>query len=65
MKVGDLIRLRGFDLSHRNDIPHGIIVAELGLKKYKISWLNQEIAKRWAVAVIMHEEKLELLNGAP
>jgi hypothetical protein len=61
MKVGDLVKLKGFDNSNRNDIPHGIIVADLGLEKYKVSWLNKEIAQRWAISPIVPQEKLELI----
>jgi len=63
MKVGDLVKLKGFDQSHRNDVPHGIITADLGLNKYKVRWLNAEIAKRWAIAVIISQEKLEVINS--
>jgi hypothetical protein len=63
MKVGDLVKLKGFNRSHRNDVPHGIITADLGLDKFKIRWLNKEIASRWAIAVIMPAEKLELINA--
>lgn len=64
MKVGDLVKLKGFNKSHRNDVPHGIITADLGLDKFKVKWLNVEIAKRWAIAVIVPLEKLELINGS-
>ena len=63
MKVGDLVKLKGFEKSNKNDIPHGIITADLALNKYKVRWLNQEIAKRWAISVIVPSEKLELING--
>tara|TARA_Y100000034_G_C6523481_1_gene225370 strand:- start:176 stop:370 length:195 start_codon:yes stop_codon:yes gene_type:complete len=63
MKVGDLVKLKGFSRSHRNDVPHGIITADLGLDKFKIRWLNKEIASRWAIPVIMPSEKLELINA--
>jgi len=63
MKVGDLVKLKGFNRSHRNDVPHGIITADLGLDKFKIRWLNKEIASRWAIPVIMPSEKLELINA--
>ena len=63
MKVGDLVKLKGFDQSHRNYIPHGIISADIGLNKYKVRWLNAEIAKRWAIAVIISQEKLEVINS--
>ena len=58
MKVGNLVKLKGFNLTHPNDIPHGFIVADLGLNKYKIQWLNPELAARWAMSPIMPSEKL-------
>jgi hypothetical protein len=63
MKIGDLVKLKGFSLSSPNDIPHGLIIASLGLDKYKIKWLNDELATRWAVSVIMPSDKLELINS--
>ena len=61
MKVGDLVKLKGFELTNPNDIPHGFIVADLGLNKYKIRWLNPELATRWAMNSITPIEKLELI----
>tara|TARA_R110002020_G_scaffold423514_1_gene632604 strand:- start:1418 stop:1612 length:195 start_codon:yes stop_codon:yes gene_type:complete len=61
MKVGDLVKLKGFELTDPNDIPHGFIVADLGLNKYKIRWLNPELATRWAMNSITPIEKLELI----
>lgn len=63
MCIGDLVKLKGFDQTDQNDVPHGIISADLGLHKYKVKWLNEKIAKRWALPVIMSEEKLEILNS--
>jgi len=63
MNIGDLVKLKGFKQSHPNDIPHGIISADLGLNKYKVNWLNEDIASRWAMPAIMPIEKLELING--
>jgi len=63
MNVGDLIKLKGFDKANQNDIPHGLIAADLGLNKYKVRWLNEEIALRWAMPVIIEVEKLELINS--
>lgn len=63
MKVGDLVKLKGFSKTHRNDVPHGIITADLGLNKYKVRWLNMEIAKRWAISAVVPQEKLELINS--
>tara|TARA_R110000824_G_scaffold111218_4_gene259583 strand:- start:2945 stop:3139 length:195 start_codon:yes stop_codon:yes gene_type:complete len=63
MNVGDLVKLKGFSKSHRNEVPHGIITADLGLNKFKIRWLNKEIASRWAISAIISSEKLELINA--
>jgi len=63
MKVGDLVKLRGFETTNQNDIPHGIIAADLGLNKYKVKWLNEKIARRWAITAIVPIDKLELING--
>ena len=62
MKVGDLVKLKGFKHSDQNEIPHGLITADLGLNKYKVKWLNEKIALRWATPVIIAMEKLELIN---
>ena len=61
MKVGDLVKLKGFKVANPNEIPHGFIVANLGLNKYKVRWLNLELAARWAVTPIMPQDKLELI----
>jgi len=63
MKIGDLVKLKGFKATNPNDIPHGLIAADLGLNKYKVRWLNEEIALRWAMPVIIEVEKLELINS--
>jgi len=63
MNIGDLVKLKGFKTTHPNDVPHGIISADLGLSKFKIKWLNEKVAQRWALPVIMPIEKLELING--
>lgn len=63
MKVGNLVKLKGFNLTNPNDVPHGFIVADLGLNKYKIKWLNPELATRWAMSPIMPSEKLELIDN--
>lgn len=62
MKVGDLVKLRGFKNANQNEIPHGLITADLGLNKYKVRWLNEKIALRWATPVIIAMEKLELIS---
>jgi len=63
MKVGDLVKLKGFKVSNPNDIPHGFIVADLGLDKFKIKWLDPDLAARWAMSPITPIEKLELITS--
>ncbi len=63
MNIGDLVKLKGFELTDQNDIPHGIITANFGLGKYKVNWLNDDIASRWALTPIVPAEKLELINS--
>ena len=63
MKVGDLVKLKGFKVSNPNDIPHGFIIADLGLKKFKIKWLDPDLAALWAMSPIMSIEKLELITS--
>ena len=63
MNIGDLVKLKGFKLTNQNDIPHGIISADLGLNKFKVRWLNEDVAHRWAVPAIIPMEKLELLSS--
>ena len=63
MKIGDLVKLKGFKYTNPNDIPHGLISADLGLNKYKVKWLNKEIALRWALPMIISIDKLELINS--
>jgi hypothetical protein len=64
MKVGDLVKLKGFNITDPNEIPHGFIVADLGLKKFKIKWLNPALAARWAVSTITPQDKLELISDS-
>ena len=63
MKVGDLVKLKGFKHSDPNEIPHGLICVSLGLNVFKIKWLNEEVATRWALKTVMPSDKLELINS--
>tara|TARA_Y100000296_G_C4960658_1_gene150794 strand:- start:233 stop:433 length:201 start_codon:yes stop_codon:yes gene_type:complete len=63
MKVGDLVKLKGFKNSNQNEIPHGLITAELGLNKFKVEWLNKNVALRWALTSVVAFDKLELINS--
>jgi len=62
MNVGDLVKLKGFKHTDPNEIPHGFVMADVGLNKYKIKWLNLDLAARWALTSITSEDKLELIK---
>jgi len=61
-KIGDLIKLKGFKKLDINDTPVGIIVANLGLGKYKINWADSIVARRFALSEIMDKDSMELIN---
>jgi hypothetical protein len=61
--IGDLIKLKGFKKLSINDTPVGIISAKLGLGKYKITWADEKIAKRFGLTDIMADEKIELISS--
>jgi hypothetical protein len=61
-KPGDLVKLKGFNRLKINDIPIGIIEANLGLEKYKINWSNDNLARRYALTSVIAETKIELLS---
>tara|TARA_R110000824_G_scaffold29140_1_gene97238 strand:- start:2899 stop:3111 length:213 start_codon:yes stop_codon:yes gene_type:complete len=63
MQIGDLVKLKGFNKTDPNEIPHGLVVANFGLDKYKIKWLNEKLAYRFALMPIMRGSVLEVLSS--
>ncbi len=63
MQIGDLVKLKGFDRTDPNEIPHGLIVANFGLDKFKVKWLNEDLAHRFALHPIMRGSVLEVLSS--
>jgi len=61
--IGDLIKLKGFKKLSINETPVGIISANLGLNKYKITWTDENIARRFGLTNVMPIEKLELISS--
>tara|TARA_R110000824_G_scaffold5670_16_gene26245 strand:- start:3224 stop:3448 length:225 start_codon:yes stop_codon:yes gene_type:complete len=61
--IGDLIKLKGFKKLDINDTPVGIIIANLGISKFKINWADEKIAKRFGLTEIMHKDKIELISA--
>jgi predicted membrane GTPase involved in stress response len=62
-KIGDLIKLKGFKKLDINETPVGIIIANLGLDKYKINWTDDRIARRFGLTAVMHIDKMELISA--
>ena len=60
--VGDLIKLKGFKKLDINDTPVGIVVANLGINKYKINWADVKISRRFGLDEVVHASKLELIE---
>ena len=60
--IGDLIKLKGFKKLSLNETPIGIIMADLGLNKFKINWADDHIARRFGLTTVMAAEKIEKLN---
>jgi len=61
--IGDLIKLKGLgNKTNINDMPVGLIIVDLGLDKYKIEWVDKEIAGRFALEKIMPGTKIELIK---
>ena len=61
--IGDLIKLKGLgNKTNINDMPVGLIVVDLGLDKYKVEWVDKDIASRFALKKIMPGTKLELIK---
>jgi len=61
-KIGDLIKLKGFRRLDLNETPVGLIMANLGLNKFEINWVDNNIAKRFGLTTIMPAEKIELIS---
>tara|TARA_Y100000310_G_scaffold283855_1_gene306132 strand:+ start:495 stop:692 length:198 start_codon:yes stop_codon:yes gene_type:complete len=64
MEIGDLVKLKGFNIAESNEVPHGLISADFGLNKFKVKWLDENIATRWALGSIIAGESLEVVNSA-
>ena len=60
---GDLVMLKGFNQKNSSDVPLGLVVRYMGDKKYKINWVNEVLARRWALGPLIEAEKIELINS--
>tara|TARA_R110002020_G_scaffold243800_1_gene457402 strand:+ start:1138 stop:1329 length:192 start_codon:yes stop_codon:yes gene_type:complete len=62
MNIGDLITLKG--MSKTKEKPLGIIMKKWATTHLEIFWLNEQLAKRYAVKNIQDPKKLEIVNSA-
>jgi len=62
INIGDLVKLKGFKKLDINETPVGIVVADLGINKFKINWADESIARRFSLTEIMHLDRLELIS---
>ena len=60
--IGDLVKLKGFLKTDPSEIPHAIIVADLGLGKLSVQWTNPKLAIRFAMTNVV--EAIEIVNKA-
>ena len=58
------MKLKGFLKTDPSEIPHAIVVADLGLGKLSVQWTNQKLAVRFAMTNIVEARKIEIVNKA-
>tara|TARA_Y100000004_G_scaffold193088_1_gene254887 strand:+ start:340 stop:534 length:195 start_codon:yes stop_codon:yes gene_type:complete len=62
MNIGDLVTLKG--MSKTKEKPIGIIMKKWATDHIEIFWLNENLAKRYAVHKIQTQKKIEIINSA-
>jgi len=60
INIGDLVTLRG--MSNTLEKPIGMVKRIWATKDIEIFWLNENIAKRYAVHKILNRSKLEVIS---
>ena len=61
-QLGDLVTLKG--MKKIKEKPIGMIKRKWATQDLEIFWLNEEIAKRYAVKKIVDPKKLEIISKA-
>ena len=59
---GDLVTLKG--LSKHEEKPIGIVKKKINNKWYEIFWVNQDLAKRFALVNEAKAHRLEVISSA-
>mgnify|MGYP003113932440 CR=1 FL=1 len=62
INLGDLVTLKGMTKSI--DKPLGMVKRIWATKDIEIFWLNEELAKRYALTNIINPKKLEIVSKA-
>ena len=62
IEVGDLVTLRG--MKKQNEKPIGMVKRIWATSDIEIFWLNEPMAKRYAVHKILSRSKLEVISKA-
>ena len=62
IQIGDLITLKG--MSKLDEKPLGIVKKRWATDNIEILWLNQKIARRFAVHNILDFKKIEIISKA-
>ncbi len=62
INLGDLVTLKG--MAKTNEKPLGMVKRIWATKDIEIFWLNEEVAKRYALTNIVNPKKLEIVSRA-
>tara|TARA_Y100000748_G_C15391404_1_gene447675 strand:+ start:592 stop:807 length:216 start_codon:yes stop_codon:yes gene_type:complete len=62
IQVGDLVTLKG--MTKISEKPIGMVKRIWATKDIEIFWLNEDIAKRYAVHKILNHSRLEIVSQA-
>ena len=62
INVGDLVTLRG--LKNLKEKPIGMVKKKWATEDLEIFWLNEKLAKRYAVHKILSQSRLEVISEA-
>ena len=62
INLGDLVTLKG--MAKTNEKPLGMVKRIWATKDIEIFWLNERMAKRYAVHKILSRSKLEVISKA-
>ena len=62
INIGDLVTLKG--MTKTNEKPIGMVKKIRATKNLEIFWLNEDMAKRFALVKVVDPKKLEIVSKA-